>query len=61
MSIKFKQIINQVRFITSGLPGSNDWNDIINKPTIPDEQVNSDWSSTSGKSEILSKPNLNNF
>lgn len=67
MSIKFKQIINQVRFITSGvpgstgLPGSNDWNDITNKPTIPDEQVNSDWSSTSGKSEILNKPNLNNF
>lgn len=67
MSIKFKQIINQVRFITAGVPGSagspgsNDWNDIINKPTIPDEQVNSDWSSTSGKSEILNKPNLNDF
>ena len=42
-----------------------DWNasagaaaEILNKPTIPAAQVNSDWSSSSGVSEILNKPNL---
>lgn len=31
---------------------------IKNKPTIPAEQVNSDWNSSSGKSEILNKPSI---
>ena len=34
------------------------YNDLTNKPTIPAAQVNSDWNSTSGVSEILNKPNL---
>lgn len=43
-----------------------DWNEsnnmlsdyIKNKPTIPAAQVNSDWSSSSGVSQILNKPSL---
>ena len=31
---------------------------IQNKPKIPDEQVNADWNATSGKAQILNKPNL---
>ena len=34
------------------------YNDLTNKPTIPAAQVNSDWNSTSGVSEILNKPTL---
>jgi hypothetical protein len=33
-------------------------NQILNKPTIPNAQVNSDWNSTSGVSEILNKPTI---
>jgi siroheme synthase (precorrin-2 oxidase/ferrochelatase) len=35
-----------------------DYNNLINKPSIADAQVNSDWNSTSGKSQILNKPDL---
>ena len=53
-----------------GIPNSGvvqaDWNEsdtsasdyIKNKPTIPSAQVNSDWNSSSGVSEILNKPDL---
>lgn len=41
---------------TVGLTGNYD--DLENKPTIPAAQVNSDWNSTSGVSEILNKPDL---
>lgn len=34
------------------------YNDLSNKPTIPAAQVNADWNSSSGVSEILNKPNL---
>ena len=34
------------------------YNDLTNKPTIPAAQVNSDWNSVSGVSEILNKPSL---
>lgn len=34
------------------------YNDLNNKPTIPDAQVNSDWNATSGKAKILNKPSL---
>lgn len=37
---------------------SNALDYIKNKPTIPAAQVNSDWNSTSGVSEILNKPTL---
>ena len=35
---------------------SGDYNDLINTPPIPAEQVNADWNATSGKAEILNKP-----
>jgi len=38
---------------------SNDYNDLSNLPSIPAAQVNSDWNSVSGVSEILNKPTLN--
>lgn len=37
---------------------SGDYNDLINKPTIPAGQVNSDWNSVSGLSQILNKPTI---
>lgn len=44
---------------TSGLSTvatSGDYNDLSNTPTIPAAQVNADWDSSSGVSEILNKP-----
>ena len=37
---------------------SGSYNDLTNKPTIPAAQVNADWNSTSGVSEILNKPTI---
>lgn len=37
---------------------SGDYDDLTNKPTIPAAQVNSDWNSSSGVSQILNKPTL---
>ena len=37
---------------------TGDYDDLTNKPTIPAAQVNSDWNSTSGVSEILNKPTV---
>lgn len=34
------------------------YDDLVNKPTIPAAQVNSDWNSNSGVSQILNKPTL---
>lgn len=34
------------------------YDDLLNKPTIPAAQVNSDWNSNSGASQILNKPSL---
>lgn len=43
-----------------GLPTlfSGNYNDLTNKPTIPAAQVNSDWNSVSGVSQILNKPTI---
>ena len=37
---------------------SGNYDDLINKPTIPEPQVNSDWNSETGVSQILNKPTL---
>ena len=37
---------------------SGSYNDLIDKPTIPNAQVNSDWNAESGVSQILNKPNM---
>ena len=42
----------------SAVATSGDYDDLTNKPTIPAAQVNSDWNSDSGVSEILNKPTL---
>ena len=37
---------------------SGSYDDLLNKPTIPDAQVNSDWNANSGVSQILNKPEM---
>ena len=37
---------------------SGNYDDLLNKPTIPEPQVNSDWNAESGVSQILNKPAL---
>ena len=37
---------------------SGDYDDLLNKPTIPAAQVNSDWNAASGVAQILNKPTL---
>lgn len=37
---------------------TGEYSDLLNTPSIPSPQVNSDWNSTSGVSEILNKPTL---
>ena len=37
---------------------SGDYDDLLNKPSIPAAQVNSDWNANSGVAEILNKPSL---
>ena len=37
---------------------SNDYDDLLNKPTIPAAQVNSDWNADSGVAQILNKPTI---
>ena len=42
----------------SSVATSGSYNDLTDKPTIPEPQVNSDWNSESGVSQILNKPTL---
>lgn len=37
---------------------TGDYGDLLNKPTIPAAQVNSDWNANSGVAEILNKPTI---
>ena len=37
---------------------SGSYDDLLNKPTIPEPQVNSDWNAETGVSQILNKPNM---
>ena len=37
---------------------SGNYNDLTNKPVIPNAQVNADWNSSAGVSEILNKPSI---
>lgn len=47
-------ITSKPNFATVATSGS--YNDLSNKPSIPSAQVNSDWSSSSGVSQVLNKP-----
>jgi len=42
----------------ASVASSGSYNDLSDKPSIPDAQVASDWNSTSGVSQILNKPIL---
>lgn len=37
---------------------TGDYDDLLNKPSIPAAQVNSDWNAVSGVAQILNKPTL---
>jgi len=37
---------------------SGSYTDLLNKPSIPAEQVNADWNATQGKAKILNKPDI---
>ena len=49
-------LVSSTDLATVATTGS--YNDLINKPTIPAAQVNADWNSTSGVSEILNKQTI---
>ena len=49
-------IKNKPTLSTVATTGS--FNDLTDKPTIPDAQVNSDWNASSGISQILNKPQM---
>ena len=56
------QLDNDSNFITSAalatVATSGSYNDLLDKPTIPAAQVNSDWNASSGVAQILNKPTL---
>lgn len=49
----YAQSANLATVATTG-----DYDDLVNKPAIPAAQINSDWNSNSGVSQILNKPQL---
>ena len=59
---KTSQLQNDSNFVASSslatVATTGSYDDLTNKPTIPAAQVNSDWNSNSGVSQILNKPNL---
>lgn len=59
---KTSQLQNDSNFVTSSslatVATSGSYDDLTDKPTIPAAQVNADWNSNSGVSEILNKPDL---
>lgn len=52
----WSEISSKPTFATVATTGS--YTDLINKPTIPAAQVNSDWNATTGVAKILNKPTL---
>ena len=52
----YDDLDNKTTFATVATTG--DYDDLDNKPTIPAAQVNVDWNSVSGVTEILNKPTL---
>lgn len=47
--------------VTKWTNGYVSYNELTDKPTIPDPQVNSDWNAASGVAEILNKPTIPNL
>ena len=56
LNISYNDLKNKPTLATVATSGSYD--DLTNTPTIPAAQVNSDWNSSSGVSEILNKPTI---
>lgn len=52
----YTDLTSKPTFSTVASTGS--YNDLSSKPTIPAAQINSDWSSASGLSQILNKPSF---
>ena len=55
-TINGESIVGEGNLVINSFSGS--YNDLTDKPTIPDAQVNSDWNASSGVSQILNKPTL---
>lgn len=55
-SVAWGDVTGKPTFATVATSG--DYSDLLNKPTIPAAQVNSDWNAASGVSQILNKPTL---
>ena len=47
--------------VTEWTNGFVSYNELTDRPTIPDPQVNSDWNASSGVAEILNKPTIPNL
>jgi hypothetical protein len=54
----FDAVNNNWAILDNLAAGEIDWNDIINKPDIPDHQINADWNATfaDGPAYIMNKP-----
>ena len=55
-TINGESLIGEGNLVINSFSGS--YNDLTDKPTIPEPQVNSDWNAESGVSQILNKPTL---
>ena len=55
-TINGESLIGEGNLVINSFSGS--YNDLTDKPTIPEPQVNSDWNSETGVSQILNKPNM---
>lgn len=56
--ITWSSLKDRINESFSSIAISGDYNDLTNTPTIPNPQVNSDWNSYDGVSQILNKPTL---
>lgn len=55
-SLSVDYVKNKPSLASVAISGS--YNDLINKPSIPPSQINSNWNSVSGLSQILNRPTL---
>ena len=55
-TINGESLIGEGNLVINSFSGS--YNDLTDKPTIPEPQVNSDWNASSGISQILNKPQM---
>ena len=58
LALTVGQIKTFVNSSLSNVATSGNYDDLLNRPTIPPAQVNSDWNASSGVSQILNKPTI---